>query len=209
MASAVDICNAALSLIGARAHISNLTPPDGSVEAGYCARFYPMARREMLQIIRPRNARRRVKLVQVDNTSDAWAYAYATPSDMIDALRVLSSCSPLTRDSLERWHTGDRGSAGFVLEGGVLLTNEPDATLVYLFDQTDVSTYSPLTQSAISMRVAAYLAGPIIKGDAGTNVGVRWRQASAQEAAVAAAADANSSSSETGGHLPETIAVRS
>ena len=40
MASDVDICNMALSHLGARAQISAIVPPDGSVEAGYCARFH-------------------------------------------------------------------------------------------------------------------------------------------------------------------------
>jgi hypothetical protein len=46
MASAVDIANTALSHIGADAVVTSLSPLDGSVEAGHCARFLPSARQD-------------------------------------------------------------------------------------------------------------------------------------------------------------------
>ena len=44
MASAVDICNLALSHLGDTATVASLDPPEGSAQAEHCARFYPVAR---------------------------------------------------------------------------------------------------------------------------------------------------------------------
>ena len=49
MASVVQISNMALSHIGSEARVASISPPDGSVEAGYCATFYDMARTELLE----------------------------------------------------------------------------------------------------------------------------------------------------------------
>ena len=49
MASAVDICNLALSRIGDIASVQSIDPPEASAQAIHCARFYPVARDSMLE----------------------------------------------------------------------------------------------------------------------------------------------------------------
>jgi hypothetical protein len=49
MSSVIDICNLALSHIGQAADVSSIDPPENSIEAEYCARFYPMARDTLLE----------------------------------------------------------------------------------------------------------------------------------------------------------------
>ena len=44
MASDVDVCNLALAHLGDEATVASISPPEGSAQAGHCARFYPMAR---------------------------------------------------------------------------------------------------------------------------------------------------------------------
>ena len=208
MASDVDICNVALSHLGARAQVSAISPPDGSVEAGYCARFYPLARRELIESASWSFAKTRVLLAEVTNTSEFWSYAYALPSDCIDPLRVLQR-RYLTQAGL-LWPLGayisetdwrrfddlftERGSADFEIEGEILRTNEPEAVLLYKRDVTDSTKFSPLFGKALGMWLASYLAGPIIKGIDGARVGAQWMEQAQRMADAAAASDAN------GGH---------
>lgn len=220
MASVIDICNTGLAHIGARAQISSISPVDGSVEAGYCARFYPLARRELIEGFSWTFAKSRVTLAEVTNPSTVWAYAYALPADCIKPLRVLSLAVISAADlwgplgvygvidgrRLDVLLT-ERGSEDFEVEDEVLLTHEPEAVLLYKRDVTDTSKFSPMFVSAAGMLMAAYLAGPIIKGMDGAKIGAQWRQAASSMASSAAASDANSSS-ERADHLPAHLAVR-
>lgn len=221
MASEVDIANIALSHLGARAQVSAISPPDGSVEAGYCARFYPLARREVLEAMNFSFSKTRVQLAEVTNDSTVWSYAYAMPSDCITPLRVLRL--EFAQQIMLLWPIGyrytdgdwqriedsfsERGSAAFEVEGQVLRTNEPEAVLLYKRDVTDTTKLSPLATSAIGMVLAGYLAGPIIKGLDGAKVGAQWREQGFMMAAKAAASNANGSA-EHSDHVPEFIAAR-
>ena len=223
MSSEVDICNIGLSHIGAEAQVASINPPDGSVEAGYCARFYPIARKELLEDQAWAFAKRRVVLTEVDNTSTVWAYAYAVPSGLINALRVLRL--KYINDASLLWPAGsyltynfnwqavdelftERGSSLFEIENGVLRTNEPEATLLYTVDVTDTTKFSAKFVSALGMLMAGYLAGPIIKGADGASIGTKWRQAAYNMSASAAASNANSAN-ESATHVAEHIRARS
>lgn len=203
MASVVDICNMALSHIGADAIVSAIDPPDGSVEAGHCARFYPQARAELLESFPWSFARTRAVLAEVTNPSELWAYAYALPSDMLTAKRVLNSFTLIDLGFLPTtgWATpselafiNERGSADFDVEGSVLLTNEPDAVLLYVRDVTDTPKFTPSFRTALSYLLASFLAGPIIKGNEGARTGAQLRQAATSIAQSAMVANANATS---------------
>lgn len=217
MASIVDICNMALGHIGARQQINSIAPPDGSVEAAYCARFYPPARVEALESFNWAFAKRRAALASPANVSDKWLYAYSLPSDCVKARRVLQlnySTGTIFQDADTDpiWATyeqrfDERGSADFEIEGQVLFTNEPDAVLLYTVDVTDPTKFTPRFVSALSMYLAAYLCGPIIKGLDGAKAAAQWRQAAAAFLDKAAASEANASS-ERNDHIPQHIRAR-
>ena len=221
MPSDVDVCNIGLSHLGARAQIASISPPDGSVEAGYCARFYPIARREMIEGASWSFAKTRIALAGATNTSTLWDYAYALPSDCITPLRVLQLRylsaagllwpinSYVTDYDWRRYDDlfSERGSADFEIESGVLRTNEPEAVLLYKRDVTDTSKFSPTFTSALGMLVASYLAGPIIKGLDGAKVGAQWRDAARTVSTGAATRDANGGH-EPNDHVPAHIAAR-
>jgi hypothetical protein len=209
MASVVQICNMALSHIGSEARVSNISPPDGSVEAGYCADFYDMARTELLEPGNWAFALKRVKLAQTTNLSNAWAYAYVKPSDCQRPLRVLRpnvTVTVFTQDIVSA-HTDDRDSAAFDVEGDVIFTNEPDAVLVYTRDVTDSNKFTPSFASALSFLLAAYLAGPVIKGNEGARLGDAMRQRAFNAAELSAASSANASSAENP-IQPTIVAIR-
>jgi hypothetical protein len=210
MASDVQICNMALSHIGSEARVSSISPPDGSVEAGACATFYDMARTEMLEPGTWAFSLKRVALAQLTNPSTVWAYAYAKPSNCLRPLRVLRpsiAITVFTQDLVVEPHTDDRDSAPFDLEGEMILTNEPDAVLVYVQDVTDSTKFPASYTSALSYLLASYLAGPILKGNEGVRTGDAMRQRAMAIADVSATASANASSAES---LPQPtlLAVR-
>lgn len=222
MASTVDICNAGLGFIGAKTQITSISPPDSTAEAGYCARYFPLARKELIESGAWAFARRRALLAEVDNASDTWQYAYAVPTGMSNALRVLSRAYLLQLgiswpmvyepNSMMNWALVDdlfkeRGSSDFDIENGVLYTNEPDAVLLYTVDVTDTTKYSAMFVTALGMLMASYLAGPIIKGREGVNAATAWRDAAMKMIARAEASDANSTS-QRAEHVPDFMRGR-
>jgi hypothetical protein len=210
MASVAQICNMALSHIGSEARVSSISPPDGSVEAGHCAIFYDLARTEMLEPGNWAFALKRQALAQVTNPSTIWAYAYAKPSNCLRALRILRpsiAVTVFTQDLVVEPHTDDRDSAPYDIEGQVILTNEPDAVLVYVQDVTDSTKFTASFTSTFSYLLSSYLAGPIIKGTDGMRIGDSMRQRAMALADVSATASANASSVD---NLPQPtlLAVR-
>ena len=197
MASVVQICNMALSHIGSEARVSSISPPDGSVEAGYCSAFYDMARTELLEPGIWRFALARASLAQnASNASSTWLYAYALPPTCMAPRRVLRAGAGLTVFTQDNalYDPSDDDSAGFTVEGDVLYTNEPDAVLVYVRDVTDTTKFTPSFTSALSYLLASYLAGPIVKGGEGMKLGDGMRERALALADMAAAASANASS---------------
>lgn len=211
MASPVQICNMALSHIGSEARVASISPPDGSVEAGHCATFYDLARTELLEPGSWPFALKRAQLAQVDNPSTVWAYAYAKPANCMRPLRVLRpsiSINVFTQDNVVDLRADDRDSAVFDVEGEVILTNQPEAVLLYVQDVTDSTRFPASFTSALSYLLASYLAGPIVKGNDGAKLGDSMRQRALSLADVAATASANASSAELLAQ-PTLLAVRS
>lgn len=210
MASVVQICNMALSHIGSEARVSSISPPDGSVEAGHCATFYDLARTELLEPGNWAFSLARAALAQTVNPSTAWAYAYAKPADCERALRVLrpGAAATVFAQDLQRYpHVDDRDGAPFDTEGELILSNEPDAVLVYVRDTTDTTRFPASYTSALSYLLASYLAGPIIKGNEGTKIGDAMRERAMNTANLSATASANASSVDTQ-IQPSLLAVR-
>jgi hypothetical protein len=204
MASDVDISNTALSLIGADAVVSSISPPDGSIESGHCARFYPLARKAMMELGDWSFVKTRVLLAEITNVSQIWTYAYASPADCINALRILRPDATTNSISMSdpfgslypqvpSYFIAIDESAGapFELDGGVIRTNQPDATLIYSHDVVDTTKFPGSFVLALSYMLASYLAGPIIKGMTGIQIGKALRQEAMLMAAASSANEAN------------------
>lgn len=195
MTTEVDICNIALSRLGDRATVTSLSPPDGSVQSQHCARFLPLARDSLLEQHDWGFATKRVSLALLSVTPPSgWAYAYAPPGDVVNYLSVIAvdaeddfsvslppeGSSGVITDTSGNWVPVN--SLGYyvpqlyeveVLADGtpVLYTNQPNAVLRYSSLVTDSTQFSPLFTDALSWRLAADLAGPLLKGDAGAKAG--------------------------------------
>lgn len=207
MASDVDICNMALALLGDAATLASIDPPEGSAQASHCARFYPIARDALLEMSDWSFTTLRVQLAPVTNSFPMWAYAYQAPSDMLTPIAVLANdaaddySEPYVQD-VGYCREIPMGSARyapqpFALETDptlgvqVILTNQEAAVLRYTRTSSDPTLFSPLFVTVLSYWLASYLAGPIIKGDAGMKVAQMMRQSAMDLLPKATASDAN------------------
>lgn len=209
-ASAVDLCNIALSHVGDAAQITSINPPDGSPQALHCARFYPAAR-DMVLALRPWTfARRRATLIEVTNTRTEWDFAYAVPLDMLMPTAVTANDatddniagasflapapSPQVQPRRQVEPTGyvpqpyvlERDDAGY----RVIYTDQASANLRYQARVTDATEFPPLFRLAVSYQLAALLAGPLVKGDVGRTVAEQFMKMLMLTVAQAADTDA-------------------
>lgn len=196
MASAVDISNLALSHLGDEAGVTAISPPDGSPQSKLCGRFYPMARDALLEMRPWTFATRRAALAEVTNNpvADDWSYAYALPSGCLRPLALLVPGAP--ERALGTGADSDAGSYSYLVEtteagSKILYTNVEGAYLRFIAAVTDTTKFTHGFVSALSRLLASYLAGPIIKGDAGAKVAQGQLRIFEAEYAEAAAADAN------------------
>lgn len=219
MATDIEICNMALATLGSATTVTNITPPsgDGSAAAAFCITFFPIARREALNNGTPWSfAKRRAALVATTNPSSVWTYAYSLPANCLSPVKVLA-LSPVQLPA-EPWVDTrfiDEGQgADYNIEADasavpVLLTHEPDATLIYVVDETDTTKWSPDFTVAVAELLASYLAGPIIRGAAGAKTKSQLRENALKMLATAGANDANSSGSErSDGYVSDSIRAR-
>lgn len=224
MASAVDICNMALSTVGSATTVTSIDPPDGTAAANYCAAFYDIARREAMGLSTWSWCKRRANLTELSsNPSDIWGYAYAYPAGILRPVRVLNLAVAATLYTLQSgaaaWsRASEANGADFVVERDdtqfILLTDEPDAVLIYLQDSTDTGIWSPQFVSGVSTLLASYLAGPILRGKTGAQTKAILREealGSNGKGGVlgqAAAIDGNSTNSELASHISDSILSR-
>lgn len=183
MASEVDICNLSLGHLGDDATISSINPPEGSAQAEHCQRFYPIARDQLLEMHDWRFATKRITPSLIDSTISEWAYSFALPADCLCVLAILppgatddTSAAPLPYS--DAWIASPPNAAAryqtqpFVVESAddgtdIIYTNQATPDLRYIKRVTDTTKFSPLFITTISRILASYLAGPILKGEAG------------------------------------------
>lgn len=193
MASDVDICNLALSHLGDEAQVAAIDPPDGSEASAQCGRFYPMVRSLLLEMHPWTFATKRAALAQVENPSpDDWQFAYTLPSTCIRPLAALTPGMPERAFGLE----ADTGGQAYAVEAGqdgtpVLFTDVETAVLRYIDNVTDSTKYTPGFVAALARLLASYLAGPILKGDAGVQQAQNQMKLFAVEYGRATAVNAN------------------
>lgn len=189
MASITDIANMAVGHVGDDTVLVNIIPPnvDRSAVAGHCARYYAIARRQLIEMFPWRFATLRVQLSETDNLSTVWGYAYTLPSDSIHVVKVLSGGSFQPTDSLY----SEQGGSQFDIQNGVLYTNEPEAWLLYRRDVTDPTKFTPSFVIALSYTLASFIAGPIVRGTEGIKLGQSLRDTGIALGRVGATLDAN------------------
>lgn len=153
MASEIGICQMALDHIGAR-QINSLT--DQCQEARACSRLYASARDQVLRD-HPwgfAERRRRLALLTPPNLH-GYLYAYEYPTDCFHAREIFAGA--YLKPIEFRVARLDEGYPKLIL------TNEPDAILIYTAHVTDADGFDSAFAAALSWRLAADLAMPLTK----------------------------------------------
>lgn len=201
MASEVDICNLALARLGDNATVASIDPPEGSAQAEHCARFYPVARDSLLEMHAWKFATRRVLLAQLTTDTWNWSYAYAEPTGVLKLLAVLPASASSDADTQEyEAETDGNGTP-------IILTDQEGASLRYVAHVTDTTVFSPLFVDALAWLLASYLAGPVLKGDAGAAMAKACLQSFMLALSNAKVSDANQRKVRPE-HKPDWIAGR-
>jgi len=171
---AADICNLALSYLGDTATVASIDPPEGSAQAQYCARFYPVALNLLLESHRWNFITKRAYLAVVEKCFfNAWQFAYALPSDATDVISVLpKALYPV--EKFRYWWPFEfelnrvRDFQIEVFNGQqVILSNACDAVARYTASTVQPGMFPALFTDALAWKLASMLAGPLLKGDAG------------------------------------------
>ena len=145
MASAVDIANSALNLLGAST-ISAFT--DDSKNARLINQRYEPVRNRVFRSHAWNCLHKRVQLAQ-NSTAPVveYSHAYALPSDCLRVLKVHNG----TTDSI-------KSALDYKLEGRNIVTDEGTVFIIYIALDTDPNNYDTYLQESISHQLAADLA---------------------------------------------------
>lgn len=177
MSNAVTICNLALSHLGDTATVASIQPPEGSVQAEHCARFYPQALRSLLALHHWGFATRYEPLQRVDRDGDArFAYVFALPAEALEMVAV---------------HDAYGVRMPFAVQGRHVLANQPLVWGQWIDGAVEPNSFPPLFTETLAWQLASMLAGPILKGDAGAAEAKRCLQMVSVYLPQAKEADAN------------------
>jgi hypothetical protein len=143
--SAVDICNIALGHIQAR-RISSMS--DGSTEANLCNTHYNQIRESLLQEYDWPFARKRSPSLGLlyeygdDEVPDGWQYGYQLPTDCL-AIRIAEEL-PVYNDLTQPYY----------IVGDVIFCNTDELHLIYTYNLTDTTKFSPKFATAFGLHLA-------------------------------------------------------
>ncbi|API59637.1 hypothetical protein BSL82_10165 [Tardibacter chloracetimidivorans] len=185
MASEIDIANLALAHLGDDASVASIDPPEGSPQAGHCARFYPIARDSLLELHTWSFATTTAPLAPLSVTVDGYGFAYALPNKCLRPLKVYEPGGRFTEPSAEFEIEIDTNGAS------ILLTDVPDAILRHVLRISDPGRFSPLFVETLSWLLASMVAGPLVKGESGVNAAKTCWQTFLARLADATESDAN------------------
>ena len=171
MASSVDICNMALSLLGDSAEVTSINPPEG-VQAGHCAKLYPIALCTVLERHGWSFATLRVRPTEMSNV-DARLYgkdhAYAVPSDCLKILN-LQSYEALQENLPERFFPYEMA----VIDKNsrrALFTDLKDPVLTYITNVDTPELFPGYFIDTLVPLLATYLYGPVKRADTTSQAG--------------------------------------
>jgi hypothetical protein len=154
MPTDADIGNMALSRLGTRATITDLT--ENSTEARVLNTWYATVRDDLLSQIDWNFARIRRALASSGTPPDRWAYSYAYPSDALTIWQIdLGTAIWFAGDPMALFEIASDGS------NQMLYTNESPVTVVFSERVTDPTRFSAAFVLAFVDQLAARIAYPI------------------------------------------------
>ena len=170
MANEIDICNAALSILGEAATIVSVKPSDGSEMAGLCARWYPMACRRLFEEHDWSFAQKRARLSELTGV-DAEIYGgekcYGCPSDAVRIIdrseltdrngQYFESARELGYVDRNRWRIEDNPGN----DARMIVTNVDTAVAHYTAYLSSPALYPQYFVEPLVVLLASYLSGPL------------------------------------------------
>jgi len=157
--SKTEICNIALSHLGIAKEVANIDT-ESSAEASACRRFYEMARDETLRDFNWPFATKFAALALVEeDPTDEWSFSYRYPTDCLKVRRVLSGLRNDNRQSRVPYKVG-RDDTGILLYCDI-----EDAEMEYTAVTSGVTFYPVDYVTALSYRIAYYIAPRLTAGD--------------------------------------------
>lgn len=163
MATKADICNLALSTLGDSATVTAIDSPDGSPQAGHCARFYPIALRQLMEEADRSFLTRRQRLAalsSLDEETYSWKFGFSVPSNCVRIIK------------LEAVHFRERRTIDYELEmdpsnaSRLILCNEESPVLSFVALNDNPSIYPTYFINALVPLLASMLVGPLKQADA-------------------------------------------
>ncbi len=153
--SATQICNLALSNIGARSTVEDFTTED-TAEANECLLWYDFSRKQVLRMHNWTFARKRLTLAShaVIPPVGLWSFRYQYPADCVKALLIVN---PFGRQAnVIPYEIETAEDEGAVTK--TILTNLENACLKYTFDVQDTTLFSEFFTEALSFNLAQHIA---------------------------------------------------
>jgi len=172
MASQIIICNNALAEIAADP-INSID--EESLSARECARIWGPLLAEFMEWADWEHAIIRTVLAgQENDRAGEWRYRYAAPSDIGRIRRLVphwehAQCGAISGPFTTPF-TDTLGLPAYMLAGGSLYTNLPDASIEYITTNIEIGRVRPLGARALELEMAARLTMAIkksreLKGD--------------------------------------------
>jgi hypothetical protein len=180
VANQTDICNLALSRVGA-GFIDSLDEP--SAPAELCRLLYPIARDATLRDHDWNFARKRLAMATLDQTSDQWDYVYLLPADCLAVREIYNPSKGFKGDRIPYELGLDENDSRVTV-----LTDEYQAILIYTKKVTNASLFDSKMTDALAWRLASDLAQPL-RGD--IQLGQSFLQQYARQIGDAKATNAN------------------
>lgn len=193
------VCNLALGMVGQRQLVDDIET-ETTDEAQACLVFYGPARDECLGAHRWSFTTKRAVLALSTEERTGWDLVYVAPADMqVDGWRYVWDGSRSTPVDLRIPNAVELNDAG---TGYLLLTDEPDAELIYSAQVDTVALWSNAFVRAVAARLAVDLALMLpVKPELSSRLEPRARLALLH----AAAKDANAATPDT---EPESESIR-
>jgi len=154
MASAVSICNLALSHVDSEGIIEDLDPTLGEEER-VCSLFYDVLRKQLLTSHAWSFATEMVSLTLTTHTplDTRWAYAYQYPGRCLKFNRIVNQADPDTKIPYIIMRD--------TTEIQLILTNEQNAIGEYIIDIEDPNEFDATFELALSWLIASHIATPL------------------------------------------------
>ena len=154
--SKTQIVNLALSRVGVSERVTNIES-DQTLAAEEANLGWDTVLEQVLQAAEWNFATKRVNLADLGSPPDEWTYRYAYPDDCLKGIMIADGFQARLPEDAIPWQVETDA------DGKVILTDQPNASFIYVGRVTDTSLYPPAFVRALTWALAEYLAMPLTR----------------------------------------------